>query len=224
MEFTDYEIALRLFLACILGGVVGWTRERVHKPAGFRTHVLVALGSSLITIMSIYAFADFGTLPRDPARIAANIVTGIGFLGAGTIMREGSSVRGLTTAASIWVVAGIGMAIGSGMYFPAIVTTVLAFIILEGIIEKYFIRKQHNLTINISSDSKIREIGEILHKYDISIKHVSILPINNSEYISVVFSVRVLVQENIREAINELKKIEGIVSVQDNHLVSYEAK
>src|SRR5690554_77862 len=99
------------------------------RPAGFRTHILVSVGSSLIMIISAYAFG--GTAAGyDPGRIAAQVVSGIGFLGAGTIMREGANVRGLTTAASLWTVAGIGLAVGSGFYFAAIVATILVVLTL----------------------------------------------------------------------------------------------
>ncbi|MGH2677187.1 MAG: MgtC/SapB family protein, partial [Actinomycetota bacterium] len=113
----DVELALRLLGAALLGGVIGLEREVRDQPAGFRTHMLVALGSCLFTLISAYGFGAFQGdpgVPYDPTRIAAQIVTGIGFLGAGAIIRSGMSVRGLTTAASLWVVAAIGMAVGAG--------------------------------------------------------------------------------------------------------------
>ena len=112
-------------LATLLGALVGLERERQGKSAGLRTHALVCLGSALITIVSIHGFGPVGPGLRDPARVAAQVVSGIGFLGAGTIMREGLSIRGLTTAASLWTTAGIGLAIGSGMVWPAVGATVL---------------------------------------------------------------------------------------------------
>src|SRR5207253_1246753 len=112
------EALLRLFLAALLGSAVGLERELRDREAGLRTHLLVSLGSALFTVVSAYGFHDFlvrgGTEVRtDPTRIAAQIVTGIGFLGAGAIIRQGLSVRGLTTAATLWVVAAIGMAVGA---------------------------------------------------------------------------------------------------------------
>jgi putative Mg2+ transporter-C (MgtC) family protein len=117
------EIALRLFAAAALTGAIGLEREYRERAAGLRTHMLVGVGSALFTIVSAYAWGDFvfdrtrGTT-FDPTRIAAQIVTGIGFLGAGAIIRQGLSIRGLTTAAGLWVVAAIGMAVGAG-YWPA---------------------------------------------------------------------------------------------------------
>ena len=213
---NDYEIAFRLLLACILGGIVGWEREKIHKPAGLRTHILVALGSALVTIISIYAFTSINTLNKDPGRIAANIVTGIGFLGAGTIMREGLSVRGLTTAASIWVIAAIGMAVGSGMYISALVTTFLVFLTLDGFLERVFFRNHQILRLKLSSEFKVKEVGNILEKYKIIIKHVSILPINNSRVIPVEFTLNTPKKINIEQAIEEIKCLEGVL-ITKNH-------
>src|SRR5918994_358618 len=106
---------VRIALGFLLGGVLGWQREQVGRPAGLRTHMMVSAGSAAFTVVSVYGFPDQGTV-RDPARIAAQIVTGVGFLGAGTIWRTPSTVRGLTTAASIWLAAAIGMLVGAGLY------------------------------------------------------------------------------------------------------------
>ncbi len=123
-------MVLRLLIAALLGGIIGYERERAQKPAGFRTLLLVCLGSTLFTIMSVHGFSGFG-MPTDPARIASNIVAGIGFLGAGTILRGEGAVVGLTTAATIWVLAAIGMAVGTGYYLIAVVTSAIAFIVLR---------------------------------------------------------------------------------------------
>lgn len=125
----DFITIARVTLAFILGGVVGWERERMRRPAGLRTHMLVAAGCACFTVASVYGFSSFGT-PNDPARLAAQIVTGIGFLGAGTIFRTESGVRGLTTAASIWITAAIGVVAGLGMLWLAVFTTALTFFAL----------------------------------------------------------------------------------------------
>jgi putative Mg2+ transporter-C (MgtC) family protein len=132
----DWEEALlRLALAAVLGGLIGVERELREREAGLRTHMLVALGSALFTIVSAYGFHDFlasgqAVVRADPTRIAAQIVTGIGFLGAGAIIRQGLSVRGLTTAATLWVVAAIGLASGAGYYSGAVITTALVLLSL----------------------------------------------------------------------------------------------
>ena len=124
------ESLLRVAVAAALGGAGGLERELREREAGFRTHMLVSVGSALFTLVSAYGFRDFlvhgGSVVRaDPTRIAAQIVTGIGFLGAGAIIRQGLSVRGLTTAATLWVVAAIGIAAGAGYYSAAVITTLL---------------------------------------------------------------------------------------------------
>ena len=121
---------LRIAMAFLLGGVIGYERESIQRPAGLRTHMLVAAGSAAFTVISIYAFTGQGTV-RDPARIAAQVVAGVGFLGAGTIWRTPSTVRGLTTAASIWLVAAVGMLAGTGLYLIAVFTTVCGFATLR---------------------------------------------------------------------------------------------
>ena len=134
-SLDDVNIVLRLVVASVLGGAIGIERELRDREAGIRTHLLVSLGAALFTIVSAYAFHSFlasgsSVVRADPTRIAAQIVTGIGFLGAGAIIREGLSVRGLTTAATLWVVAAIGMACGAGWYWAALVTTALTIFAL----------------------------------------------------------------------------------------------
>ena len=128
----DLEMTVRIVLAFALGGVLGWELDRAGRPAGLRTHMLVSAGSAAFTLVSIYGFPDpTGGLPRDPARVAAQIVAGVGFLGAGTIFRTPSTVRGLTTAASIWLAAAIGMMAGAGMYVLALMTALLGYVCLR---------------------------------------------------------------------------------------------
>jgi putative Mg2+ transporter-C (MgtC) family protein len=129
------HVLLRLFVAAVLGGAIGFERELRERQAGLRTHLVVSVGSALFTLVSAYGFRDFlvsgGSLVRtDPTRIAAQIVSGIGFLGAGAIIRQGLSVRGLTTAASLWLVAAIGMASGAGYYDGAVIATLGALLTL----------------------------------------------------------------------------------------------
>lgn len=126
------DMTLRMLLAVVVGGLVGYERETHGRPAGLRTHILVCLGSALFTITSI----QMAGIRYDPGRIAAQIVSGIGFLGAGTIIRQGSVVRGLTTAASLWTVAAIGIAVGIGrdnMAFIAVIASVVVFATLSTI-------------------------------------------------------------------------------------------
>jgi putative Mg2+ transporter-C (MgtC) family protein len=122
------DFGLRLAVGLFLGAVIGFEREMHSQPAGFRTHSVVALGAAIFTVVSAYAFTGPGS---DPTRIAAQIVSGIGFIGAGTILHSRGQIRGLTTAASLWSVAGIGMAAGAALYGVAVIGTVLMLVILS---------------------------------------------------------------------------------------------
>ena len=125
---AELEMVLRLLLAAVLGAGIGYQRERAGKPAGLRTHLLVCLGAALFTLASIYGFG----LGADPARVAAGVVAGIGFIGAGTIFRHGDAglVVGLTTAASLWLVAAVGMAAATGLYLLSVIATAIAVAVL----------------------------------------------------------------------------------------------
>lgn len=125
----EYEMMLRLTLAVLFGGAIGFVREITKKAAGLRTYILVTMGSCLFTIVSFQMVSGFST--GDPSRIASCVVTGIGFIGAGAIFQSGGSVRGLTTAASIWICAALGLAVGSGMYMLSTFTTILALIVIQ---------------------------------------------------------------------------------------------
>jgi len=125
---TQLDLALRLAVGLVLGAIIGFERELQRQPAGFRTHSLVSLGAALFTVVSAYGFS--GDLV-DPTRIAAQIVSGIGFIGAGTILQHRGNIRGLTTAASLWAVAAIGTAAGAGLYSVAVVGTILILVVLS---------------------------------------------------------------------------------------------
>lgn len=129
---TDLQMIIRLLLTLVLSGLIGLERQVHRRDAGLRTHILVALGSCLIMLTSLYVFDIYKeSASLDPARIAAGVITGIGFLGAGTIIREPEGVKGLTTAASLWVVSGIGLAVGCGFNKIAIYATVMVLIVLH---------------------------------------------------------------------------------------------
>ena len=134
-DLATWEILVRLAVAAALGGVIGLERELREREAGFRTHLLVSVGAALFTLVSAYAWTDFtfsqaSGVTFDPTRIAAQIVTGIGFIGAGAIIRHGLTVRGVTTAATLWMVAAIGMACGAGFFWAAGIATAIALVSL----------------------------------------------------------------------------------------------
>ncbi|HEY4317214.1 MAG TPA: MgtC/SapB family protein [Herbaspirillum sp.] len=156
---TEWELVGRLAFSALLGSAIGFERERLAWAAGLRTHMLVCVGSTMIMIVSAYGFNDVlaAGVTLDPSRMAAQVVSGIGFLGAGAILARGEVVRGLTTAASVWSVAGIGLAVGGGLYTPAIAGTVIILIILAGIkpLERRFIgnRQRRELVIVAERDA-----------------------------------------------------------------------
>ena len=161
------EITIRLILASLLGAAIGFEREIHAHPAGMRTHLLVALGSAAFSVLSIFFFvspaAPNGSLPTDPSRIAAQIVSGIGFLGAGAILKYGTSVRGLTTAASLWATAAVGMAAGAGALLVAVVTTgliVLSLGPLNWVINKLRRDEQHIFRLRLLT-TRLDALGEV---------------------------------------------------------------
>jgi putative Mg2+ transporter-C (MgtC) family protein len=156
----NLELISRLILSAALGSVIGFERERLSWAAGLRTHMLVCVGSTLLMIVSAYGFADVlgnSHVVLDPSRIAAQVVSGIGFLGAGSILLRGEIIRGLTTAASLWSVAAIGLAVGGGLYTASIAATVIILIILAGIkpLEQRYIsvKQRRQLTLLVERGS-----------------------------------------------------------------------
>lgn len=155
---SNMEMLLRLVTAAALGSLIGFERERLLWAAGIRTHMLVCVGSCLIMIVSQYGFANILTeknVVLDPSRIAAQVVSGIGFLGAGAILARGEIVKGLTTAASIWTVAAVGLAVGGGLYLAASASTVIILIILAGIkpIEEAYRSRNQSCHLKIEVDN-----------------------------------------------------------------------
>lgn len=151
---SDWALIGRLLCASLLGGLVGFERERLLWAAGLRTHMLVCIGSCLIIIVSAYGFHDVigdKNVVLDPSRIAAQVVSGVGFLGAGTILFRGEAVKGLTTAASLWAVAGIGLAAGSGLYVGAVASTVIVLAVLAGLkpIEERYRRRLQTRSVTL---------------------------------------------------------------------------
>ncbi len=175
-----HEVVLKLVLSAFIGGLVGMEREVSNRPAGLRTHVLVSLGACLIMLISIDGFHGSGPFYRsDPARLAAQVVSGIGFLGAGTILRTGNTIKGLTTAASLWVCAGIGLAIGSGYYIGGLTTAAIALFALKGLsgIEKKFFRKKDKVLVvqSYERNGLIGDIGHVLGSFSVTIKDIKIV-------------------------------------------------
>ena len=159
---------MRLVLSCVMGGIIGYERQARHKSAGLRTNILVCLGSCLVMLLSQSLYQDVeGKTNADPARLAAQVVSGIGFLGAGAIMKEGVTVTGLTTAACLWVVAGVGLAVGAGFYVGASITTALVFLIC-GYLTRFDFWMGHEtfLTLSIVMVERPGQISRISNLLD----------------------------------------------------------
>ncbi|WP_371825467.1 MgtC/SapB family protein [Pontibacillus sp. ALD_SL1] len=181
--FNDYLLLMtvRLVTAVVLCGLIGFEREIKNHSAGFRTHILVGVGACVMMLLSLYGFDPYlnkhDGIRFDPARIPSYVISGIGFLGAGTIMVHGVTIRGLTTAASIWVVAGLGLVIGAGMYGPAILTTVvvlLSLIVLNNT-ERIFKRKsKHHIQIVVFEGLEMSKLMEAFEHFELDINHVQI--------------------------------------------------
>lgn len=177
---APWELVSRLAIAAVLGGAIGLEREAHGRPAGFRTHILVSVGSALIMIVSMYGLLDVtdrvaGTY-YDAARVAAQVVSGIGFLGAGTILREGATVRGLTTAASLWTVAGIGLAVGTGLYIGALAATAIVMIALMflGRVERRWMQGgDRSLEVTLDDrPGQLAAISAVLGRHQFNIRSV----------------------------------------------------
>jgi putative Mg2+ transporter-C (MgtC) family protein len=179
--WTSYETTnlLRLLFASFLSGLIGIEREVHGRAAGFRTHLLVGVATCLVMIVSEYFFKIYGSLSSsttvrvDPARIAASVMTGIGFLGAGVIIKSGGVVRGLTTAACLWMVAGVGMAVGTGLYVPAVIVTIIALfnLLLLKQIERLFRKDQFYTLVIHAANFRVnrKKINAIIQGYKMRI-------------------------------------------------------
>ena len=168
---STLDIIARLTLTFILTGLIGAEREWSGRPAGLRTHILVGVGATLVMLVSMYGFA--GT--NDPARLAAQVVSGIGFLGAGAILRDKGDITGITTASTIWITAMIGLAVGNGFYFGAIFATAIVIFTLTGLrfIERYINHQTKTMTI-IGDDTKplMTKIVEICDRNELHMTHI----------------------------------------------------
>ena len=189
---SDVDTAIRLLLSILLGGLVGYERQASNKAAGLRTHILVCMGSCVIMILSVNIYYTVeGLTNADPARLAAQVISGIGFLGAGTIMKEGPLVTGLTTAASIWVVSAIGLAVGFGYYSGAVLATILSVATLSLLyqLEQRLKARSHlKVVITMVNDrSKIEDLCQTVRLLNADINDIIVDEISDGEELCVTF-------------------------------------
>lgn len=218
---SNWEFVLRLMLAGVLGSAIGFERKTHHKQAGVRTHFVVAVGSALMMIVSKYGFMDVinhHSIVLDPSRIAAQVVSGIGFLGAGVIIFQRNAIRGLTTAAGVWTTAGIGMAIGAGLYIVGTVCTVLVlvgFIALQPL-EQKFIRNMERVTVTVSDlPGMIGKMNDTLGALGLTIEQISINRTDREKDL-IDIELYILAQRRMPrtdEIIEAISELDGVVQV-----------
>ena len=228
----DWTVAIRVLSALLLGFAIGLEREMTNKYAGLRTNILVCLGACIFTIISIYGFPEvtvisgqeFGT--RDTARVAAQVVTGIGFIGGGTVLRHGATVFGLTTAATLWVSAAIGMACGAGMYSVAIIATILSILVLISVrfFEKNVLvsstKNTKRLKVNIACENeKSSKIYDYLIENYSSLREIS-KKMNKDETLTKINVILDVTGRNpIQSMYKNFQKIDGIESISIQEFV-----
>ena len=220
-EIGEGELLLRLVLACVLGGIIGYERQSRHKSAGLRTNMLVCLGSCLVMVLSqeIYLRVE-GHTNADPARLAAQVVSGIGFLGAGAIMKEGLTVTGLTTAACLWVVAGVGLAVGAGLYVGALLTTGLVFATLGVLsrLDAWVAQERHLYLVIHACDApgQLSHISACLEDLDLSVRDLKVheaSPQDGVRMLSIeldVYNRQAVRSAVIAEAVQQLRGVRGV--------------
>ncbi|HHV06507.1 MAG TPA: MgtC/SapB family protein [Anaerolineaceae bacterium] len=210
------DILLRLGLALILGGVVGFERERDSQPAGLRTHMILVLGACLAAIISEEMGARFGS---DPTRLAAQVISGIGFLGAGAILRFGFNIKGLTTATTLWTMAIVGLAVGFGYYLLGALTTVFMIIILTimNVIEKKFVRINliRNIVVDVDyQDGIIRTVRKAISNIAEKVVSFSVRKSVRSSRLRLTIVAQFRRSESVEDLVELLSKIEGLRSIK----------
>ncbi len=215
MELT---IAVRILLALILGGVIGFEREYFGRTAGFRTHILVSLGAALVMTISIYGFEG-----GDPARLAAQVISGIGFIGAGAIIHSEKDIKGLTTAATLWITAMIGLAAGNGFYFGAIITTLFAMVVLVWFrnIERKINKKSLKLkAVILWEEGLVSKVLELLKEYNLTTYAIESkkVKVNNEEYLRmyIIFQKDSLA-DSIKKITNKIQEVYNPIELKVMH-------
>ena len=218
---SEVELVVRLLASAVAGGIIGMEREAKNRPAGLKTHILVTLGSALIMLISMYGFTGMGNDGEggEPARLAAQVVSGIGFLGAGTILRNGNSVYGLTTAASIWVCGGIGLAIGNGYYLGGAAATFIVMMTLRSmdLLEKRVYKSSYKSLVVYCTKrvGLIGDVGMTLGRNNISVKDIKVKSDNESEDEgkgTIFFKIKLPSNLIMERLFDELMGVEGVES------------
>ena len=218
---SETQIILRVLLGAALGAVIGFERERDNQPAGLRTHMILVIGATLAMVLSVnlgYLFARPGT-PADPARLAAQVISGIGFLGAGAILRYGFNVKGLTTATSLWTMAIVGLAVGAGYYLIGVVTTALMLLVLGllNVIENRFVRTSVSRYIVVQADYNkgvVKSIRKLVNEFADDLLSFTIQKHVKNKRLRIQIVARIHRDQTLEELVDSLSDIEGIRSLK----------
>jgi len=213
---SEKEIIIRLAVSLLLGGVIGYERERDAQPAGLRTHMILTLGACLAMVLSINISALRGS---DPTRLAAQVISGIGFLGAGAILRYGFNIKGLTTAASLWTMAVVGLAVGYGYYLVGVVTTGLMLVTLTviNILENRFIRNSsmHRILVDIKdSNSTLRSVRKALSESADQVKTFGVQRSLKNGHLRLESIARIPRGEKLEKLVETISHIDGVRAIK----------
>jgi putative Mg2+ transporter-C (MgtC) family protein len=214
---SETQIIIRVLVGAVLGAAVGLERERQDQPAGLRTHMILVIGATLAMILSVnlgYLFARPGT-PADPARLAAQVISGIGFLGAGAILRYGFTVKGLTTATSLWTMAIVGMTVGAGYYLIGAVTTVLILVVLAllNIIENRFLRTSVSRFLTIEASYKkgvVKNVRHMVEEFSDAVASFNIQKSVKDKRMRIQIVARISRDQTLEDLIDNLSDINGV--------------
>lgn len=232
-HITHWELALRMIMAVVLGGLIGIEREWSNHAAGFRTHILVCLGSATIMLLSIYGFSEFVyelNVRVDPARLAAQVISGIGFLGAGAILRNGNMIKGLTTAASVWVVAAIGLCVGAGFLTGALFCTLMVLIslFLLNKWDKVLVKKRRFQEIEVRITDHPGALGmlaTVLGDHGVQIAAVKMNPEGTEEaehpITSIRFSLKIQEPDSWIKALEQIAAMDEVIFIDAHNLQTF---
>lgn len=218
---SELQILLRVLVGAVLGAAVGLEREQHDQPAGLRTHMILVIGATLAMVLSVnlgFLFARPGT-PADPARLAAQVISGIGFLGAGAILRYGFNVKGLTTATSMWTMAIVGMTVGAGYYMVAVVTTLIILIVLAllDIVEKRFLKVSASRYISVEAEFKkgvVKSVRYIVKEFSDQVVSYTLQKSVKNKRIRIQVVARIPHDEKLENLVESISDIDGVRNIK----------
>ncbi len=217
-EINAITVSIRISMIILFAGLIGWNREQKNHGAGFRTHILIGLGSTILMFLSIYVPDSDSTTTGDPSRIAAQVVSGVGFLCAGAIIKSGMTIKGLNTAASIWVVSAIGLLVGSGLYFASFLTTIVTLIILivfDLVEARYFGRFEYKVLVLDLRQKKFHKKGfrELLAKNKLRLVSESFMQDFQTKKAQIKLTIAVPREFDILKIVDEIRNLSDVTKI-----------